>query len=94
MDIITMSFIYEYDPKKNILLKNQRGISFDEVIYYIDNGHVIDIVDNPKYENQKFYVINIEGYIHLVPFVKDKNIIFLKTIYPSRKMTKSYLKEE
>lgn len=89
-----MSFIYEYDPKKNILLKNQRGISFDEVIYYIDNGHVIDIVDNPKYENQKFYVINIEGYIHLVPFVKDKNIIFLKTIYPSRKMTKSYLKEE
>lgn len=38
------------------------------------------------------YVIEIDSYIYLVPFVNEK-IIFLKTIFPSRKATKKYLNE-
>jgi hypothetical protein len=30
-------------------------------------------------------------YVCLVPFVEDDEVIFLKTIVPSRKMTKQYL---
>jgi len=33
----------------------------------------------------------VEGYACLVPFVEDDDIVFLKTIIPSRKMTKLYL---
>jgi hypothetical protein len=45
-----------------------------------------------KYPNQSIYVVDINGYIYLVPFVKDKTgTRFLKTIIPSRKASKKYL---
>ena len=45
-----------------------------------------------KYPNQKIYIVNLNGYVYLVPFVrKNTQTIFLKTIFPSRKLTKKYL---
>jgi len=40
------------------------------------------------------FVIDISDYIYLVPFVESETEIFLKTIIPSRKATKQYLKEK
>jgi hypothetical protein len=40
------------------------------------------------------FVINYEDYIYLVPFVVNNDEVFLKTIIPSRKATKKYLKGE
>ncbi len=37
-------------------------------------------------------VVNIEGYIYLVPRVASQDGVFLKTIIPSRKMTAKYLR--
>jgi len=37
-------------------------------------------------------VLNIDGYVYLVPYVKERGRRFLKTIIPSRKATKEYLK--
>lgn len=37
------------------------------------------------------FVVEIENYIYLVPFIEKEDEIFLKTIYPSRKATKKYL---
>ena len=58
----------------------------------------MDVVPHPnpeKYPNQFVYVIHINNYIYLVPFVKDDTgARFLKTIIPSRKATKSYLEEK
>lgn len=54
----------------------------------------LDILEHPnqgKYSNQKIFVINIDNYIYLVPFVINEKRIFLKTIFPSRKATKQYL---
>ena len=42
---------------------------------------------------QRFYVVDVEGYIYLVPFVREGHTIFLKTIFPSRKHTKQYLEQ-
>ncbi len=42
-------------------------------------------------DNQKLFVININNYVYLVPFVEDEEKVFLKTIIPSRKATKKYL---
>lgn len=87
---------YTYNAEKNIKLKEERNISFDEIIYYIGSGHLLDTIKNPnktKYGDQSFYVIDVDGYVYLVPFVKNGNLIFLKTIFPSRKHTKRYLQE-
>lgn len=86
---------YEFSSDKNQQLIAERHISFEEVIMAIDNGKLLETIEHTnlnKYPNQKIYIININGYVYLVPFVKkDKQIVFLKTIIPSRKLTKKYL---
>lgn len=91
-----MEIEYEYNADKNIKLKEQRGISFEEIIYYIDSGQLLDTIAHPnknKYEDQYFYVVNVDNYMYLVPFVRTGNRVFLKTIFPSRKHTKIYLEK-
>ena len=87
---------FEFNEDKNILLNKRRGISFEEVIEAVKNGDFIQDIKNPKakYAHQRMYVIKIKEYIYAVPYVEDKRgFIFLKTIYPSRKLTRQYLKQ-
>lgn len=86
----------DWNKEKNELLKLERGISFEEVAAVIASGEVLDIVDHTnkkKYPNQQTYIVEINHYAYLVPFVEDEQKIFLKTIIPSRKATKKYLIE-
>jgi len=88
---------FDWDKGKNELLKKERDIGFEDVINAIDNGRLIVTLDHPNqklYSNQKMYVVNINDYAYVVPFVEDKDKRFLKTIFPSRKMTKKYLIQE
>ena len=39
-------------------------------------------------------LFKLKGYIWIVPYVEEKDYIFLKTLYPSRKFTKLYKKGE
>ncbi len=58
------------------------------------NGQVLEVVPHPnqqRYPNQLIYVIEMDDYVYLIPFVEDGEMIFLKTIIPSRKATKQYL---
>lgn len=86
---------FDWDDEKNEFLKNARGVNFEEVVFHIQNGDVLDIIKHPnaaRYPQQNTIVLNIEGYVHLVPYVKERGVRFLKTIIPSRKATKEYLK--
>jgi uncharacterized DUF497 family protein len=86
---------FSWNNEKNQLLKSERNISFEEVVFHIEKQHVLDIVQHPnqeKYRGQKIFIINIDNYAYLVPFVEDEREIFLKTIIPSRKATKQYLR--
>ncbi|OGT46056.1 MAG: hypothetical protein A3E82_08025 [Gammaproteobacteria bacterium RIFCSPHIGHO2_12_FULL_38_11] len=86
--------VYEYSKEKSLLLKEGRGISFEEVVVAIENAGLLDIVLHPntvKYAHQKMYVVEINNYAYLVPFVEKQNGVFLKTIFPCRKTTKKYL---
>jgi hypothetical protein len=38
------------------------------------------------------FVVAADGYVYLVPFVEEDEHIFLKTVIPSRKATRDYLK--
>jgi hypothetical protein len=40
---------------------------------------------------QRIFIINIDDYAYLVPFIETEEDVFLKTIIPSRKATKLYL---
>ena len=79
-----------WDSEKNQLLKHMRGISFEEIAYLIESGQILGIEENPGRSNQKMYILEIENYAVVVPFVEKDNEIFLKTAFPSRKYTKRY----
>jgi uncharacterized DUF497 family protein len=88
---------HTWDYEKNELLKNERGISFEDILYHIETGCLLAVIEHPnrdKYPNQKMYIVNIDNYAYLVPFVEDDEHVFLKTIIPSRKATRRYLKED
>jgi uncharacterized DUF497 family protein len=80
-----------WDEIKNIKLKAERGISFEEISEIILNKKYLDILENPARDNQDIFVISLNDYIYAVPYVldKDSNIV-LKTAYPSRKLNKKY----
>lgn len=85
---------YRWNHDKNERLKEERGISFEQVILHIERGDVIDVLVHPnqsKYPNQQILVVKIQDYAYLVPFVEDEEGKFLKTIIPSRKATQEYL---
>jgi hypothetical protein len=85
---------YHWDLEKDEILRKERDISFELVLFQIENGFLLDIIKHPnekKYPNQSIFIIGIDGYVYLVPFIENKEEIFLKTIIPSRKATWNYL---
>ncbi|NUO82669.1 BrnT family toxin [candidate division KSB1 bacterium] len=86
---------FKWDEAKNARLVVERGISFEEVVRQIEQGGVLDVYDHPKqqkYKGQRIFVVKINDYAWLVPFVETEDEILLKTIIPSRKITKKYLR--
>ena len=87
---------FEWDSNKNEWLKKERRISFEQIIFHLLQGDLWKIADHPdqiRYPGQKIYFVIVDDYIYLVPHLKQKNQIYLKTIIPSRKATKDYKKE-
>ena len=85
---------YTWNPQKNEHLIAERSISFEEIVFHIENGDELDVYEHPnveRYPNQRISVVVVEGYVYLVPYVESETEIFLKTIIPSRKATKKYL---
>jgi len=86
---------FSWNQEKNELLKEERQISFEDVVFYIEQGFLLDVLEHPnqeKHKGQKIFVLQIDDYAYLVPFIEDDREVFLKTIIPSRKATKKYLK--
>lgn len=86
---------FSWSEEKNELLKAERQVSFEDVVFYIEMGFLLDVLEHPnqeKYKGQKIYVVQMDDYVYLVPFTEDEHEVFLKTIIPSRKATRTYLK--
>ena len=79
-----------WSREKNEILKVKRGISFEEVALLIESGHILGIEENSSRPNQKIYILEINNYAFVVPYLEKDNEIFLKTVFPSRKYTKLY----
>jgi len=88
---------FDWNVRKNEELKAERDVGFEDVVFGIMQDGLLDIVEHPKkqrYPDQRVFIVRIENYVYLVPFVEEEKVIFLKTIIPSRKMTKKYLGEK
>lgn len=75
---------------KSDQLKRTRGISFEEIL----GGRLLDILRHPTRPHQSILVYEYRGYIWAVPFVEAEGHIFLKTVYPSHKLTEKYREKE
>lgn len=87
---------FDWDEEKNAKLRDEREVSFEDVVDAIENNRALDRIDHPnkgRYPNQKIIIVSINDYAYLVPYVEDEEKIFFKTIVPSRKMTKKYIIE-
>ena len=89
-----MSARYDWNQEKNEQLVAQRRISFERVVFAIEQGGLVDVLNHPnqqRYPGQMIYVVDVEQYLYLVPFVTDSDgTRFLKTIIPSRKATRDH----
>ena len=90
---------FAWDDAKNELLRESRGVSFEEMVVEIEAGNVMDVLEHPRpgrYANPQVYLVSHLDYVFVVPFVRDaqRQEIFLKTIYPSREFTRKFLRTE
>ena len=85
--------IYNWNADKNRMLVQERGISFERIVFEISMGNEVAVVMHPnqdKYPGQMISVVQVDDYVYLVPFVETESEIFLKTIIPSRKATRQF----
>lgn len=85
---------YVWKEEKNRKLKEERGISFEDIVFAISSGRLIGIEDNLKveYEGQRILVVCIDGYLWEVPCRIEEDKVILITAYPCRKRQKEYIK--
>jgi len=98
-DIISMmQYRIDFSEEKNLVLQEARGIGFEEVVEAIGEGNIVADFhhkNTKKYPHQRILAVQINQYIYAVPYVLNtkKGVIFLITVYPSRVLTKKYLKK-
>lgn len=86
--------VFDWNADKNRQLIRERGVSFEDIIFHIQWGDLLDDLKHPnedRYPGQRMFVVLIDVYAYLVPYVESEEAIFLKTIIPSRKATRDYV---
>ena len=86
---------FRWNHEKNEALKIECGISFEVIALAIEADGLLDELRHPnagKYPNQSVLVVALDGYVYLVPYVEEPDYFFLKTVIPSRKATRDYLR--
>jgi uncharacterized DUF497 family protein len=89
--------LFDWDEDKNKRLKLERGVCFEEVVVSIQANGLLQEMAHPNtntYPGQRIFVVEMNAYAYLVPFVENPDFYFLKTIIPSRKATRDYLNDD
>ena len=81
---------FRWDEDKNKILKKERGVSFEEIL----DSKFLGAEKHRTRKNQIVLKFEYKKYIWIIPCVVEEEYIFLKTLYPSRKYTKKYDKDE
>lgn len=89
--------MFDWSNDKDAELRATRGIGFQDIVFHVERGDVLAVADHPnteKYPNQKILYVRVGDYVYIVPYIEADDGKFLKTIIPSRKATKQFLKGE
>lgn len=86
---------FTWNDEKNEWLKKERGLSFDDVLDCFSNGKFYGVYENPSrnFPKQEVFLVAINDYPCIVPFVETDLEIFLKTIIPDRRF-KKFIEED
>ena len=71
---------FDWDDARNGKLRAERGIGFEEIVFHIERGDVLDILKHPNPDRdagQRIFVVRREDYLYLVPFVEDGVVPFV-----------------
>jgi len=85
-----------WNNEKNAKLKRERGIGFEDVLVKINNGDVLDIMDNPnkrKYPNHKVFIWRLTNIFTMCRSSKMKMKFFLKQLFPAENWVKNIWEE-
>ncbi len=76
---------FAWDMGKNLKLKLERGVSFEDVYLRIQNG-AYHTKKNPSknHKGQRLFLVTINGKLYAVPFTEFEDHFFLRTIYEIR----------
>ena len=86
---------FRWSDEKDAWLREHRGVSFEDIVVAIEAGHLLATRQHHSgftYAHQEIYFVEIGGYVYMVPFVRDAGWIFMKTVIPTRKGTREFLK--
>jgi len=82
---------FEWDERKNELVKTERKVSFKELAEAMDGeGGLLDILENPSYPNQWRYIVRLEKSVWVVVIEEKGRVLRIVTAWPDRKMRKIY----
>ena len=84
---------YNWNAEKNQRLLEERGITFERIVFEIGLGNERAVFLHPnqdRYPGQLISMVEVDDYVYLVPFAENEAEIFLKTIIPSRKATRQF----
>ena len=59
---------FAWDNAKNAKLKADRGIGFEDVVFHIERGDLLHILEHPnrdRYAGQRIFVVRREDYVYL-----------------------------
>lgn len=88
--------VFDWNNEKNQSLKKHRTMSYEHIVVAIEEGHLLDVLEHPnkdKYPGQILLIVEIDQYVYVVPCVMEKDVCYMKTLFPSRKYTNKYLPE-
>ena len=86
---------YYWSGDKDERLRQERGLSFEDVVYHLEYGGLLATVNHPnqmRHPGQRVFIVRIGDYAYEVPFVMEGDAFVLRTAYPSRKATRDYLR--
>ncbi len=85
---------FSWSADKDAKLRAEREISFDEIVIALQAGQLLATRKHhhaDRFAHQEIYFVEVRGYVYMVPFIRDKEWVFLKTVIPTRKGVREFL---
>ncbi len=83
---------FRWSHAKNLILQSERNLAFEDVVTAIEDGRLLADVQHPGRgrEHQRILIVEIGEFVCSVPYVREGDVMFLKTVYRNSKFQRMY----